>query len=289
MEQIILFIILNIIMEINLIYLFILAITGISVGFFTGLLGVGGGFILAPIQFFLLQSLGVDTDTAIRMAFGTSLAVMFPTALSGAYTHYKNSCVLFKPAIYLGAAGFFGGILGGFVAAHTPGEILKVLFGILIFLVVIQFLKFSNPNESGEKILDAYHLLFYGLIAGICSGLLGIGGGIILVPIMVILLGFRMIEAVGTSTAVIVLTSLGGILAYTFNGLGVSGLPEYSVGYINLLQLVVLAGFSIPMAKFGARTAQKLPENYLRYIFSAILLYIGLKMIGVFEFLRIPI
>ncbi|MDP3034862.1 MAG: sulfite exporter TauE/SafE family protein [Methanobacteriaceae archaeon] len=276
-------------MEINIIYLFILAITGIAVGFFTGLLGVGGGFILAPIQFFLLQSLGVDTDTAIRMAFGTSLAVMFPTALSGVYTHHKNSCVLFKPVIYLGLAGFFGGILGGFVAAHTPGAILKILFGILIFLVVIQFLKYSNPNESGEKILDAYHLLFYGFIAGFCSGLLGIGGGIILVPIMVILLGFRMIEAVGTSTAVIVLTSLGGIIAYTFNGLGVPGLPEYSVGYINLLQFVVLAGFSIPMAKLGAGTAQKLPENYLRYIFSAILIYIGLKMIGVFEFLRIPI
>ncbi len=276
-------------MEINLIYLFILAITGILVGFFTGLLGVGGGFILAPIQFFLLQSLGVDTDTAIRTAFGTSLAVMFPTALSGAYTHHKNSCVLIKPAIYLGLAGFLGGILGGFVAAHTPGEILKVLFGILIFLVVIQFLKYSTPNDSGEKILDVYHLLFYGFIAGICSGLLGIGGGIILVPIMVILLGFRMIEAVGTSTAVIILTSLGGILAYTFNGLGVSGLPEYSVGYINLIQFAVLAGFSIPMAKFGAKTAQKLPENYLRYTFSAILIYIGLKMIGVFEFLRIPI
>jgi uncharacterized membrane protein YfcA len=276
-------------MEINLIYIFILALTGIAVGFFTGLLGVGGGFILAPIQFFLLQSLGVDTDTAIRMAFGTSLAVMFPTALIGTYTHHKNSCVLVKPAIYLGLSGFFGGILGGFVAAHTPGEILKVLFGVLIFLVVIQFLKYSDPKKSGDKILDVYHLLFYGFIAGICSGLLGIGGGIILVPIMVILLGFRMIEAVGTSTAVIVLTSLGGIIAYTFNGLGVPGLPEYSVGYINLLQFAVLAGFSIPMAKLGARTAQKLPENYLRYIFSAILIYIGLKMIGVFEFLRIPI
>jgi hypothetical protein len=275
-------------MEISIIYLFILAITGIAVGFFTGLLGVGGGFILAPVQFFLLQSLGIDTDTAIRTAFGTSLAVMLPTALIGAYTHYKNSGVLIKPAIYLGVAGFFGGILGGFIAAHTPGEILKVLFGILIFLVVIQFLK-HTAEKSGGKILDVYHLLFYGFIAGICSGLLGIGGGIVLVPIMVILLGFSMMEAVGTSTAVIVLTSLGGIISYTFNGLGVPGLPEYSVGYINLLQFAILAGFSIPMAKLGAKTAQKLPENHLRYIFSAILIYIGLKMIGVFEFLRIPI
>ncbi len=276
-------------MEINFLYIFILALTGIGVGFATGILGVGGGFILAPVQFFLLQSLGVDTDTAIRVAFGTSLAVMLPTAISGAYTHHKNSCVLIKPAIYLGLAGFFGGIFGGYIAAHTPGDVLRILFGILIFFVVIQFLKYNNPTGAGKKILDIYHLFFYGFLAGICSGLLGIGGGIVLVPIMVILLRFSMIEAVGTSTAVIILTSLGGILAYSINGIGISGLPEYSVGYINLLQFAVLAGFSIPMARLGANMAQKLPENYLRYLFSAILIYIALKMLGFFEFFRIPL
>lgn len=276
-------------MEINIIYIFILALAGIGVGFATGLLGVGGGFILAPVQFFLLQSIGVDTDTAIRMAFGTSLAVMLPTAISGAYTHHKNSCLLIKPAIYLGTAGFFGAILGAFIAVHTPGDILRVLFGILIFLVVIQFLKYSNPKGSEKKILDVYHLLFYGSVAGICSGLLGIGGGIVLVPIMIILLGFSMIEAVGTSTAVIILTSLGGIITYSLNGMAIPGLPPYSVGYVNLLQFAVLAGFSIPMARIGANAAHKLSENYLRYIFSAVLIYIGLKMLGIFEFLRIPL
>ena len=276
-------------MEINLIYLIILAITGIGVGFATGLLGVGGGFILVPVQFFLLQSLGIDPDTAIRISFGTSLAVMLPTALSGVYIHYKNSSVLVKPAIYMGLGGFFGGLMGGFIATHIPGNILKLLFGFLVFFVVINFLSHKNPEGDRKKILDFYHLIFYGILAGIASGLLGIGGGIVLIPIMIILLGFSMIEAVGTSTAVIILTSVGGIISYAFNGLATPGLPEYSVGYINILQLVILTGFSIPMARAGAKIAHKFPENILRYVFSIILIYIGLKMIGVFEFLKIPL
>ena len=66
-------------------YIIILVLTGVGVGFTTGLLGVGGGFIIVPILFFLLETMGVDSTLAIRMAFATSLAVIIPTAISSAY------------------------------------------------------------------------------------------------------------------------------------------------------------------------------------------------------------
>ncbi|MCK9150945.1 sulfite exporter TauE/SafE family protein [Methanobacterium alcaliphilum] len=272
-----------------LIYITLLIFTGIFVGFATGLLGVGGGFILAPVQFFLLQSLGVSPDIAIRTAFGTSLAVIFPTALSGAYGHYNNRYVLVKPAVYMGIAGFVGGTIGAFFTANIPAYILQFLFGILLIFVSLHFLRFKNIGENNEKILEKRLLLFWGFIAGFFSGLLGIGGGVVLVPIFVLLLGFSMLEAVGTSTAVIVITSIGGIISYAINGLSVSGLPAYSIGYINLFQLVILAGFSIPMARIGANTAQKLPEKHLRIIFVGILIFIALKMLGLFDLLGINI
>jgi len=270
-------------------YILILLLTGAGVGFATGLLGVGGGFILAPVQFLLLQSMGVDPDTAIRIAFGTSLAVILPTAISGVYGHYYKQCVLLKPAITMGMAGFLGGILGGSIASHAPADFLRIAFGLLLIGVSVEFLKFKVPENGRKKVFNIYKLFLWGFGAGVASGLLGIGGGVVLVPIMLIIFEFSMLEAVGTSVLVIVFNSIGGIVAYILNGLYVAGLPPYSLGYINLLQLVILAGTSIPMAQLGASAAHKLPDKQLRYIFLALLIYIALKMIGIFDWLQIPI
>ncbi len=273
----------------ELFYITILLITGLGVGFLTGLLGVGGGFILVPIQFFLLESIGVDPTTALRIAFGTSLAVILPTAVSGTYRHYTKGLVLVRPAFYMGIPGILGGFLGGYIATHVPGDYLKIIFGFALLLVAVQMLSFKDSPEDRKKVDNIYYYLFWGFIAGLMSGLVGIGGGVILVPVMVLILGFSMIEAVGTSTMVIIFTSIGGIVAYILNGLYITGLPPYSLGYINLLQLVILASMSIPMAQIGAIAAHKVPNRLLRYIFVVVLIYIALKMLGVLQWLRIPL
>ena len=102
-----------------------------------------------------------------------------------------------------------------------------------------------------------------------------------MVPILIILMGFGAHKAVGTSSAVIIFTSIGGIVAYILSGVNATGLPPYSIGYINLLQLVLLAGASIPMAQMGVKVSHKLPEKQLKYIYMVVMFYIGLKMIGI--------
>ena len=116
-------------------YILILVLTGIGVGFTTGLLGVGGGFILVPILFILLESIGVESTLAIRMAFGTSLAVILPTALSSAYGHQRRQNVIFKAVLFLGVSGFLGGLIGGYIATHLPVDILKTIFAVVLLLV----------------------------------------------------------------------------------------------------------------------------------------------------------
>ena len=81
-------------MEIGFIQIIALLITGVGVGFASGLLGVGGCFIMVPVQFWALISIGVDPTIAIRIAFGTNLAVVFPTAISGAIGHNRKKAVL---------------------------------------------------------------------------------------------------------------------------------------------------------------------------------------------------
>lgn len=270
-------------------YIFILVLTGVGVGFTTGLLGVGGGFILVPILFFLLLNMGIDPTLAIRIAFGTSLAIILPTAISSGYGHYRKGEVKFKAALSMGISGFIGGILGGYIATHVSGDFLRIIFAVLMLLMALRLLFFKEPENYGNKMENIVLFLIIGFIAGIVSGLVGIGGGIILIPFMVLLLGFSMREAGGTSSAVIVLTSLGGILSYILYVLDVSGLPPYSLGYVNLLQFFIIIIFSIPLAQIGAWVSHKLPEKQLRIIFIILLIYISLKMLGVFDWLQIPL
>ncbi|HNX92995.1 MAG TPA: TSUP family transporter, partial [Syntrophomonas sp.] len=93
------------------------------------------------------------------------------------------------------------------------------------------------PAEARNSILK---YVLWGLGVGVVSGLTGIGGGVILVPVMVIAMGFSIYQAIGTSSITIAFNAAGGIIAYAINGLGVSGLPDYCLGYIDLLQFALL-------------------------------------------------
>lgn len=268
-------------MDANLFYLIVLLITGAGIGFASGLLGVGGGFIMVPVLYWLMTSTGIDPTIALRVSLGTSLAVILPTALSGAFGHYRRQAVLIKPTLYIASTGIIGGILGGIIATSIPGDILKTIFGFTVILVALIMIMVRYPEIQETPLDKPLYFLIGGLFIGMMSGLLGVGGGFIIVPFMVLLMRYDIHKAVGTSAAVIVFTSIGGIISYTFNGIGVSGLPEYSLGYVNLLQFVVLAGLSIPMAQLGVKAAHSLPSKQLKYVFVAVLVYVGLNMMGV--------
>ena len=121
----------------ELAYIIALLMTGIGVGFASGLLGVGGCFIMIPVQYWILTASGVDATVAIRVAFGTNLLVVLPTAISGAVGHSRKGAVLWKAGTVLGVTGAFSSLLGGYVAAHLPGKILTTVFGLAILARLI--------------------------------------------------------------------------------------------------------------------------------------------------------
>lgn len=266
-------------------YALVLLTTGLVVGFSCGLLGIGGGFLMVPVQIWALTTQGIDPTLATRVAFGTSLAVVLPTAISGCRGHSCRGVVLWRAGIVIGLFGMLGGFLGGTIAAHAPGELLRMVFGFVIMLAALRMLFASNlspkhePGDGSEENLFQY--AFWGLAVGVVSGLTGIGGGVILVPAMIIAMGFGMFQAIGTSSVAIAFNALGGVIAYVVNGWEVAGLPEYCIGYIDLLQFALLAGASIFSAQWGVKAAHRLPAEKLRYIFVMLMVYIGLKMTGV--------
>jgi len=276
-------------MTMELIYIIALLLVGVVVGLASGMLGVGGCFIMVPVQYWVLTSMGLDPRTSILIAFGTNLAVVLPTAISGAYGHNKKGAVAWNAAVTMGIAGFAGALVGGYIATLIPGEYLTTLFGLVILLSAIRMLTAKPPSVEAKPVDDVVTFLIWGIPLGLLSGIIGIGGGVLLIPVMVLAMHFKMHTAVGTSTALMIFTALGGTIAYIINGWGVSGLPAYSLGYVNLLQWALLAIPSIAMAQVGVRVAHKLPAKQLKYVFIAVMIYMGLKMMGVFTFLGLPL
>ncbi len=271
------------------IYIFYLLLTGIGVGLVSGMLGIGGCFIMVPVQFFILKAMGIDPTIAIRIAFGTNLLVVLPTALSSTLKHHKKGVVLWRQAIILGITGAIAGFGGAALASHLPGNILTKIFGLSILLGSLRMITAKPIRVEGEINKNNLTYILWGLVLGFITGLIGIGGGVLIIPIMLIFLNFNMHEAVGTSTAMMIFTALGGSLAYIILGWHHPGLPAYSLGYVNLLQWLLLAGTSVPMAQAGAHLAHKIPANSLKWLFIAIMIYMGLKMIGVFAWLNLPL
>ena len=262
-----------------------LAITGICVGLASGLLGIGGCFIMVPVQYWVYTSMGVSPDIAIKVAFGTNLLVVLPTVISGAYGHSKKGVVFWRAGIILGITSAIGAVIGATIAAQLPGAILEFAFGLVVLLSAIRMLT-AKPPEFHEELKDSQFLwVVLAFPIGIVSGIIGIGGGIITIPVMIIVLKFRMHQAIGTSTAIMIFTSIGGVIGYIINGLGVEGLPAYSIGYVNLSSWLVLATTSVMMAQVGVKASHKLPARELQYIFITMMIYVGLKMLGVLEWL----
>ena len=137
-------------------------------------------------------------------------------------------------------------------------------------------------KETGQPRGDPGLAAACGFPVGMVTGLTGLGGGVLNVPLLVLVLNFPMHTAVGTSIAAIILASLGGIVGYIVTGLGMPDLPPCSIGYINLPIGLSLVATSIPLAQLGARAAHALPANQLRYILVAFMVYAGLRMIGAF-------
>jgi len=255
-------------------------VLGCLAGFLAGLLGIGGGIILVPLFLWAFEASGFAPEIMVHTAFGTSLAIIIPTALSSTFGHRKRGNVEWYQVAFLCLGGALGALSGAWLASLLSGEWLKGLFGVMQILVAVQLLIFNPrlPPERSDHV-SRWALALVGFAGGVFSSFFGVGGGVIAVPLMVIALCFPIHLAVGNSSALIVVSSLFGALSYMFHGWESKLLPPFSLGYVNCLVLALVAPFTIGMARIGVRVASRTTHDKLLRAFAGLLVLVGLRMI----------
>jgi uncharacterized membrane protein YfcA len=182
------------------------AAVGLVAGFLSGLFGVGGGILIVPA---LVLVMAMDQ----RLAHGTSLAAVLPIAVSSTLGYALEDKVDWPVAALLAAAAVAGAVVGTHALQRLPQRTLALAFAGLLIATAVRLLVDHSGVGVGRGALDAASvvgLLVLGATSGILAGLLGVGGGIIMVPAMVVLWGIPPAVAKGTSLAVIIPTSIMG-------------------------------------------------------------------------------
>jgi uncharacterized membrane protein YfcA len=243
---------------------------GLAAGFQSGLLGVGGGIIMVPAMVFLL---GMNQ----HRAHGTSLAVMPLLVTMGLIEYGKQDKLDWPMAIALAAGGVIGATIGARLAGRLSGSKLRRLFAVFLVIIGAKMTWDVAPVvfNWGEKAAVQSHtlvncgietlliMLAVGVFTGILSGLLGIGGGILMIPAMVLLLGMEQTKAQGISLAVIIPVSISGTLIH------------YAKGNVDIKTAFWVGLGGMIGACFGARLANNLDPGSLRLIFGLFVLVIG--------------
>lgn len=180
---------------------------GALAGLLSGMLGVGGGFALVPI--FVLW-LHVDQ----KRAHATSLAAIMPIALFSASGYAIRGDVSWQAWALVMLGSVVGASYGVKLLHHIPVKELKYLFAGVLILSALRLLWSTQPNQLFDGIASHVLLVLIGFIAGVAAGLLGVGGGIIIVPALIMTAGVNSLIARGTSLAVVVGTSIAGSRAH---------------------------------------------------------------------------
>lgn len=251
--------------------------TGCVAGLLAGLLGVGGGIVIVPVFYFVLEMLGVPPATAILVATGTSLLVIVPTSISSIKAHNSRDNIDW-PLIKRWAPFMVLGVIGGsLTATQIDGQLISGLFGIIAILVAANMLFRANSKPLMNQLPGMPGQGFMASCIGYFSVMIGIGGGTIGVP-MLSACNYPSHKAVGTAAVFGLLISLPGAIAMLLAKTPVEA-PQATFGFVNIAGFLCIVPLTILLAPVGAKLGSKLDSAMLKRIFALFLCISGSRML----------
>ncbi|HLU26470.1 MAG TPA: sulfite exporter TauE/SafE family protein [Longimicrobiales bacterium] len=258
---------------------------GLAAGFLAGLIGIGGGVLMVPFLYFFYGSgvwSGVEVAPSLApiVAHATSLCIIVPTAALGAWSHHRAGLVVWRVAIPIAVGAMVAAVFGARLAPALPGEALKLGFGVVLVAAGLQLI-FGRRVESGtaERRVGLAVTVPVGMAVGLLSALMGVGGGLVGVPLLVYVVRLDLHRVAATSLAVVAFAAAAGAGTYMVSGAGVLGRPEGSVGYVHLWAALPLAIGALAAVRVGTAVNWRMPTQRLRSIFAIFFMLMGVNLI----------
>lgn len=252
---------------------------GVVAGLTSGLLGLGGGLVIVPFLAWLLPYSGLPPDRVMHVAVATSLVFIMCTSASSLFAHIRKRAVSWRIFTYLLPGLICGALIGTMVADSLSNDTLRILFGLFTLIMVFSIVKKKDGViEHGTDFHPSYWFSLFGLLIGILSNVLGIGGGSLVLPLLnQVKLSMR--TAIATASACAFPTALSGVISLFIR----SGDPilifRENLGHLYAIMFLLMTLASVLSAQVGAYYAHRLPSNRLRQIFAGFLILVSIRML----------
>jgi uncharacterized protein len=249
--------------------------SGAGAGLLAGLIGFGGGVVVVPVIFYGLVEAGTPADQAAHVAVGTSLAAILPAAVVSSLTHWRTGNTDTRFLREWGPRIATGVVIAQLAAPHVQGSVMTGIFALLCLTFAARFALPSRFGPVLERPPAGEFRSIVGAAVGLCSGLAGVGGGI-LTNIVMSLAGMPMHKSIGRAAAAGVVVSLSATLVAAFAS---TASPPTRLGSIDLAVWMAIAPAQAAAAWFGARAARHVAASNLSRIAAISLLATGAVML----------
>jgi len=251
---------------------------GAIVGFLAGLLGLGGGMTMVPLLTFVFARQGFAPEHVVHMAVATATATILFTSLASMREHHRHRAILWPVVATLAPGIIVGSLVGPQVVAGMSSALLSAFFGVFVAAAATNILIDRKPKPTRE-LPGRFGLTMVGGGIGLISSMVGAGGAFLTVPFMTAC-NVPMRNCVATSAALGLPIAVAGTIGFVLAGIGQSGMPPYTMGYVYLPALLVIVAASVISAPFGARAAHRWPVRSLKRAFAFMLYALAAYMLS---------
>jgi len=258
-----------------------LVIVGFVVGLLAGLVGIGGGVLIVPFLYFFYShpswsGIALAPELHATVAHATSLFIIVPTAIVGTLTYHRRGIVVWRAAIPIALFSIVSAAGGALIASHLPAEWLKLGFGFFLLFTASQMVRKRKAPVSDEPVrINMPAVAATGLLVGMFSALLGVGGGLVAIPLLMNVMHIDVKRLAATSLAIVTFAATAGTITY----MTAASVGTGYVGFVHVAAALPMLPGAMIAARWGARLNQRLDPDKLKRLFAIMFLLLGLRII----------